>query len=117
VHRVAEVDFAAHIDVNAQVVATGGVISAYYSSTDRPEIPYWKLAFADVSLRLLGSDDFPPAVKAEAARELTAALLEGRLRAVIAARLPLQDIALAHEQVERGAGGRVLLNLAADASA
>jgi NADPH:quinone reductase len=117
VHRVAEVDFAAHIDVNAQVMAIGGVISAYYSSADRPDIPYWKLAFADVSLRLLGSDDFAPAVKTEAAKELTAALLEGRLRADIAARLPLQDIALAHERVERGAGGRVLLNLAANAFA
>jgi NADPH2:quinone reductase len=116
-HRVADVDFAAHIDVNAGVIATGGVIAAYYASTDRPAIPYWELAFADVSLRLLGSDDFPPAVKAEAARELTAALLEGRLRATIAARLPLQHIARAHEQVERGAGGRVLLNLDADASA
>lgn len=117
VHRIAEVDFAAHIDVDAAVIATGGVISAYYSSADRPGIPYWTLAFADVSLRLLGSDDFPPAVKAEAARELTAALLEGRLRAAIAARLPLDDIALAHEQVERGAGGRVLLSLAAQAAA
>lgn len=117
VHRVAEVDFAAHIDVDAQVIATGGVISAYYSSTDRPDIPYWKLAFADVSLRLLGSDDFPPTVKAEAARELTAALLEGRLRAAIASRLPLEDIALAHVQVERGAGGRVLLDPTAGASA
>lgn len=114
VHRVAEVDFAAHVDINAEVMATGGVISAYYSSVDRPDIPYWKLAFADVSLRLLGSDDFPPAVKADAARELTAALLEGRLRAAIAARLPLQDIALAHEHVEQGAGGRVLLTVQAD---
>lgn len=114
VHRVAEVDFAAHIDINAEVMATGGVISAYYASVDRPDMPYWKLAFADVSLRLLGSDDFPPAVKAEAARELTSALLEGRLRAAIAARLPLQDIALAHEQVEQGAGGRVLLTVQAD---
>jgi len=117
VHRIAEVDFAAHIDVDAAVVATGGVICAYYSSSDRPDLPYWKLAFADVSLRLLGSDDFPPAVKADAASELTAALLEGRLRLGIAARLPLEDIALAHEQVARGAGGRVLLDLAADASA
>lgn len=116
VHRVAEVDFATHIDVDADVMAVGGVISAYYSSSDRPNLPYWKLAFADVSLRLLGSDDFPPAVKAEAARDLTAALLEGRLRAAIAARLPLQDIALAHEQVERGAGGRVLLDLNADSA-
>lgn len=114
VHRVAEVDFAAHIDINAEVMATGGVISAYYSSADRPDMPYWKLAFADVSLRLLGSDDFPPAVKADAARELTSALLEGRLRAAIAARLPLRDIALAHEQVEQGAGGRVLLTVQAD---
>lgn len=113
VHRIAEVDFAAHIDVDAAVIATGGVISAYYSSADRPDMPYWTLAFADVSLRLLGSDDFPPAVKAEAARELTAALLEGRLRAAITARPPLNDIAQAHEQVERGAGGRVLLSLAA----
>lgn len=112
VHRIAEIDFAAHIDVDAAVIATGGVISAYYSSADRPSIPYWTLGFADVSLRLLGSDDFPPAVKAEAARELTAALLEGRLRTAIARRLPLDDIALAHEQVERGAGGRVLLSLA-----
>lgn len=112
VHRIAEVDFAAHIDIDAAVIATGGVISAYYSSADRPGIPYWTLAFADVSLRLLGSDDFPPTVKAEAARELTAALLEGSLRAAIAARLPLDDIALAHEQVERGAGGRVLLSVA-----
>lgn len=117
VHRIAEVDFAAHVDIDANVIATGGVICAYSSSADRPEIPYWKLAFADVSLRLLGSDDFPPAVKAKAANELTAALLEGRLRAAIAARLPLDDIALAHEEVERGAGGRVLLRVAADAAA
>jgi NADPH2:quinone reductase len=112
VHRIAEVDFAAHIDVDAAVIATGGVISAYYSSADRPSMPYWTLGFADVSLRLLGSDDFPPAVKAEAARELTAALLEGRLRSAVTQRWPLQDVALAHEQVERGAGGRVLLSLA-----
>lgn len=111
VHRIAEVDFAAHIDTDAAVIATGGVISAYYSSTERPTIPYWKLGFADVSLRLLGSDDFPPAVKAEAACELTAALVEGSLKAAIAARLPLADIALAHELVEQGAGGRVLLHL------
>lgn len=74
------------------------------SSADRPEIPY--------SLHLLGSDDFAPAVKAEAARELTAALLEGRLRVAIAARLPLDETAQAHEQVEHGAGGRVLLSVA-----
>ena len=116
VHRIAEVDFAAHVDVDAAVIATGGAIAAYASSADRPTLPYWTLAFADVSLHLLGSDDFPPAVKAEAAAELTAALLEGRLRATIAERLPLDEIALAHERVESGAGGRVLLSLAGESA-
>ena len=112
VHRIAEVDLATHIDTDAAIIAVGGVISSYYASQERPSIPYWKLAFADVSLRLLGSDDFPAAVKAEAAQELTAALLEGELKSTISACHPLTDIALAHEQVEQGSGGRVLLSLA-----
>jgi NADPH:quinone reductase len=77
VHRIAEVDLAAHIDLDAQVIAVGGTISSYFSSADRPTVPYWQLGFADTVLRLLGSDDFPPAVKAEAAAALTAALGEG----------------------------------------
>ncbi len=112
VHRIAEVDLATHIDTDAAIIAVGGVISSYYASQDRPSIPYWKLAFADVSLRLLGSDDFPAAVKAEAAQELTAALLEGALKSSIWACQPLTNIAMAHEQVEQGSGGRVLLSLA-----
>lgn len=111
VNRVADVDFADHIDTNAEIIAVGGTISSYYSSQDRPAIPYWKLGFADVALRLLGSDDFPPAVKADAATELTAALLEGTLRIPIARRLPLARIAEAHELVEHGSTGRVLLEV------
>lgn len=63
VHRIAEVDLAAHIDLDAEMIAVGGVISSYFSSVDRPEIPYRKLGFADTTLRLLGSDDFTPAVR------------------------------------------------------
>lgn len=112
VHRVADVDFAAHIELDAEVAAVGGTISSYSSSQDRPTIPYWPLGFSDVTLRLLGSDDFSPSVKAQAAHELTEALVEGALRVSIAARLPLGEIAQAHELVERGAGGRVLIELA-----
>ncbi|MER8700219.1 NADPH:quinone reductase [Mesorhizobium sp. M1273] len=111
VHRIAEVDLAFHIEVDAAVIAVGGVISSYYSSLDRPAIPYWQLGFADVTLRLLGSDDFTPSVKAQAASELTDALVDGSLRVNIAARFPLSEIAYAHELVEQGAGGRVLVQL------
>jgi NADPH2:quinone reductase len=111
-HRIAEVDLAAHIDLDAAVIAVGGTISSYFSSADRPPIPYWQLGFADATLRLLGSDDFPPAVKAEAAAALTAALGEGALRSVITARLPLDQIAAAHELIECGTPGRVVIQLA-----
>jgi NADPH:quinone reductase len=109
VNRIAEVDFSDHVDLDAEVIAIGGVISSYYSSADRPSLPYWKLGFADTTLRLLGSDDFTPAVKAHAAQGLTAALLDGSLRSVIAERVPLADIARAHELVEGGLDGRVLV--------
>jgi NADPH:quinone reductase len=111
VHRIADLDLAAHIDLNAEIIAVGATISSYYSSADRPEIPYWKLGFADTTLRLLGSDDFTPEVKAHAAGELTSALLDGALRIPIAERLPLAEIATAHEHVEQGGKGRVLLRI------
>lgn len=31
---------------------------AYSSPADRPALPFWPLLFSNVSLRLLGSDDF-----------------------------------------------------------
>jgi NADPH:quinone reductase len=111
VDRIAEVDFGSHIDLDAGVLAVGGVISSYASSADRPAIPYWDLGFKDATLRLLGSDDFSPTVKAIAAQALTDALVTGDLRADIAQRLPLEAIASAHELVEGGARGRVVIDL------
>ena len=111
VNRIAEVDLADHVDLDADVIATGGVISSYYSSADRPTLPYWKLGFADTTLRLLGSDDFAPGVKEHAAQELTVALVEGSLRSAIVERVPLAGIARAHELVEGGVDGRVIVTV------
>ena len=111
VHRIAEVEFTSHIDLDAEVIAVGGVICSYYSAADRPQIPYWKLGFADTTMRLLGSDDFTATVKADAANQLNLALLDGRLRSAIAARIPLEEIVRAHELVEHGAGGRVVIEV------
>jgi NADPH2:quinone reductase len=111
VDRIADVDFGAHIELNAEIVAVGATISSYATSVEQPAIPYWTLGFADTCLRLLGSDDFSPAVKAHAAAELTAALIKGSRRSVVTERLPLDRIAEAHELVEAGAGGRVVVRI------
>jgi NADPH2:quinone reductase len=111
IHRIAEIDFARHSRLDAQILAAGGVVSSYFSTHPEPSIPYWELGFADITLRLLGSDDFRPEVKAHAPSELTDALVDGALRIPIAARLPLEQIAQAHELVEEGVAGRVVLEL------
>jgi NADPH2:quinone reductase len=111
VDRIAEVDFAGHVDLDAEILAVGAVVCSYSSSADRPALPYWTFGFKDTTLRLLGSDDFPPVVKENAARALTQALGDGGLRSTIAARFPLQQVARAHEMLEAGAPGRVVIQI------
>jgi len=112
VDRVVEVAFSANIELNAQIVTNGAVIAAYASPDANPTLPFWPLLFNNVTVRLLGSDDFPVAAKDGAARDLSIAAAKGALPISIAATLPLGDVARAHELVEDGhPAGRVLLAL------
>ncbi len=111
VDRIADLDFGAHIEANAKMVGIGATISSIATSVEQPSIPYWTLGFADTCLRLLGSDDFAPRVKADAAAQLTQALIEGPLQSVIAERVPLDRIAQAQEMVESGVAGRVIVQI------
>jgi NADPH2:quinone reductase len=59
VDRIIEVALSDNADLDTAVAATDAVIAAYATRTDRTEIPFWPLLFNNVTLRLLGSDDFP----------------------------------------------------------
>src|SRR6266540_4365235 len=110
VERIVEVALSANADLDAEIAAQGAVVAAYASPDPRPALPFWPLLFANVTLRLLGSDDFPAEAKAQAARDLTEAAAAGALRVPVAAVYPLEDIAAAHEAVEAGSPtGRILL--------
>jgi NADPH2:quinone reductase len=112
VHRIVEVSFSDNAELDATVVANNAVIAAYASRTDRPELPFWPLLFSNTTLRLLGSDDFTPEDKQQAAADLTAAAQAGVLRIPIAAAHQLHDIAPAHEHVDHGPrDGRVLVSI------
>jgi len=114
VDRIVEVALSANVDLDVEVAALGAVIAAYASPDPRPTLPFWPLLFANVTLRLLGSDDFPADAKRQAARDLTAAAAAGALRVPVAAVYPLAEIATAHEAVEAGSPtGRVLVETGA----
>jgi NADPH2:quinone reductase len=110
VDRVVEVALSANADLDAAVVRNGAVVAAYASPGDRPALPFWPMLFANVTIRLLGSDDFPQDAKDAAARDLTAAAAQSALTVTVAGTFPLARIAAAHEAVESGkAPGRVLV--------
>jgi NADPH:quinone reductase len=93
------------------VIAPDGIITAYATRDERSAIPFWPMLFANVTIRLLGSDDFPAAAKREAADQLTAAAREGALSIPVSDPLPLSRIAEAHDRVDAGARQRVLLSI------
>lgn len=113
VDRVVEVAFSDNIDLDAAVASNGGVIAAYASRSERPDFPFWPMLFANLTIRLLGSDDFPAEAKAEAAEDLTAAARAGALTLAIAEPLPMDRTAEAHEWVDAGTRGRILLTMPA----
>ncbi|MFE4973813.1 NADPH:quinone reductase [Kitasatospora sp. NPDC056651] len=111
VERVIEVALSDNADLDCAVVRNDAVIAGYATRADRTGIPFWPLLFNNVTLRLFGSDDFPVEARRQAARDLTAAAAVGALGVATAARYPLSDLAKAHEHVDAGVHGRVLVDV------
>jgi NADPH2:quinone reductase len=111
VDRIIEVSLSDNADLDCAVAANGAVIAAYATREARPDIPFWNLLFSNVMLRMLGSDDFPDPARRQAVRDLTATAAAGLLHPAIAARYPLSEIAAAHDHVDAGTRGRILLTL------
>lgn len=111
VHRIVEVSLSDNAALDAAVADNGTVIAAYATRSDPAALPFWELLFNNVTLRLLGSDDFPPDAVRLAARDLTSAAATGVLRVPVRDHFPLERIARAHEAVDTGGRGRILITL------
>ena len=111
VDRIIEVSFSDNIDLDAAVLKEQAVIAAYATRAERPDLPFWPMLFDNVTIRLLGSDDFPAQAERQAATDLTTAAAEGALTIPVATPLPLDQVAAAHERVDAGTRGRVLLTI------
>ena len=109
VDRIIEVAFSDNVDLDAAVARNNAVIAAYATRADRPDFPFWPMLFDNITIRLLGSDDFPTEAKQQAASDLTAAARDQALSIAIGDPLPLDQAAEAHERVDAGVRHRVLL--------
>jgi NADPH:quinone reductase len=110
IDHVVEVAFAANIESDLELLNTGGSIATYATDSATPKIPFWPLVFKNIRLFFLGSDDFPKDAKILAAQDLNRALEAGWPGFEIAERIPLPEIARAHELTEHPARrGRIVV--------
>jgi NADPH:quinone reductase len=100
VDHIIEVAFGANIDADVELLKMGGSIATYATNIAPPKIPFWNMVFKNIRVFFLGSDDFPTDAKIEATRDLNAALQAGWSGFEIAERIPLAEIAHAHELAE-----------------
>ena len=112
IDHIVEVAFGANIDRDVELLKMGGSIATYATNTTAPPIPFWQMVFKNIRIFFLGSDDFPAEAKAAGARDINSALEAGWKGFPISERIPLQEIARAHELVEHPVRpGRVVVTL------
>ena len=112
IDHIVEVAFGANIERDVELLRMGGSIATYATNAAAPTIPFWQMVFKNIQLFFLGSDDFTPEAKAAAASDINAALEAGWSGFAIGERIPLSEIARAHELAEHPQHpGRVVVTL------
>lgn len=112
IDHVIEVAFGTNIEKDIELLKMGGSVAPYATDSSTPKIPFWQMVFKNIRVFFLGSDDFPKDAKALAAQDLNRALEAGWSGFEIGERIPLSDIAHAHELAERPLrGGRVVVTV------
>ena len=112
VDRVIEVDIAANGARYGELLRAGGEAMVYGSGTPEFGLPFFPLIARNISLHFFIVYHLDEAARAAALDTLWRLLIEGRLQHRIAQRLPLAQIAAAHELVESGrAVGNVVLEI------
>ena len=112
VDRIVEVEFGRNLATATKVIRAGGVIATYASSGERtPALPFYPLMFKDVTIRLVLVYAMAEQAKRTAAADIVRFLDEGHLQHRIGASFALKDIAKAHQAIERGVAGCVVVDL------
>jgi NADPH:quinone reductase-like Zn-dependent oxidoreductase len=111
VDRIIELALGTNFALDAAVLAPGGTVMTYATERGDPAVAVRPLMIKNAALRFMLVYTTPQDALDRAVTEITEALAEGALRALPALHYPLADIAAAHEAVEGGAVGKVIVDL------
>jgi NADPH2:quinone reductase len=110
VDRFVEVAFGANLPLIERLLKSNGVIATYSSdSVPDPKLPFWPLLMLDATIRLILVYRMNASAHVAAEHAINEALASGALTHDIARVFDLESIAQAHELVESGPGGKVIV--------
>ena len=109
VDRVIEVALGANLALDLAVIAPNGHIVTYAAEPADPVLPVRACMTANVVLRFILLYGVPPDALRQAVRDVSATVAEGALTELPVHRFGLDDVAAAHDAVEAGAVGKVLV--------
>ncbi|MBW0105829.1 NADPH:quinone reductase [Pseudonocardia sp. KRD291] len=112
VDRVVEVALSQNLGLDLAVVGNGASIVSYAATAADPTLPVRACMTANVNLRFVLLYGVPADTLRAAAQEVTAAAAMGSLTALPMHRFTLDDVAAAHEAVESGTTGKVVVDIA-----
>ncbi|MEM7759267.1 MAG: NADPH:quinone reductase [Cyanobacteria bacterium P01_A01_bin.40] len=112
VDRIVEVAFASNLAINQEIIKPNGAIAAYSSGDNNPQVPFRQFMLKNTLMRFVMTYAMPQQAHQAAIKDITTCLQEEMLQHQIAQKLPLSDIAIAHEAVEKGEGiGNIVLEI------
>ena len=113
VDRIVDVEFGGNLPTSIEVLRIGGTIASYASTqVPEPTLPFFKMMYKDVTVRMVIVYAMPEAAKEHAVADIEKALSAGSLQHRIAHTMPLGEIAHSNEIIERGTvRGAVVLTI------
>jgi NADPH:quinone reductase len=111
VDRIIEVALPQNLPLDLEVVKLRGTIVTYAGGAEEPRIPVRRLMTANLSLKFLLLYNAGDEAMDAAVREVESALEDGALTDLPYHRFSLEQTAAAHDAVEGGAVGKVLIDV------
>lgn len=103
IDRIIEGDFGANLLPVLDVLKTSGTIATYSSMTDmNPSIPFIRMMFMDITIRMVLVYAMPDEAKKHAAKDITSALSKNAFHNRVAQEYSIDNISDAHKMIESG---------------
>ena len=112
VARIVEVEFGGNLETSLEVIRPNGVIAAYASDAVlEPSLPFYRLVYKNATVHHVLVFVMSEGAKQAAVADIGHWLDSGDLHHHVGPRFPLEDVTAAHQAVEQGAFGNVILDV------